>query len=326
MFKLVRTAVVLASIGGTGWLVLQMLGIDSLDALQQRINSMSNSGAPVAESRPHTSDVIRIATFNIQVFGQEKLRDTQSMAILAQIVARFDIVAIQEIRSQSQDVLPRLIELVNASGRHYDFAIGPRQGRTVSKEQYGYVFNADTVEIDRRTVSPVVDPHDLLHRPPLLAAFRARGAPPEEAFTFTLVNIHTDPDEAVEEVNVLDDTYYAVRFDGRGEDDILILGDFNAGPRQFAAFAAVPYLHWVIEDQPTNTRLTELYDNIVYHRQATTEFTGAAGVLNFAEEFQLTPDAALKVSDHLPVWAEFSVYEGGRAASLARQPGGGPAR
>lgn len=326
MFKLIRTAVVLASMGGTGWLVLQMLGIDSFDALKSRLGSVTSSQPGDFTTPAARSDVIRIATFNIQVFGQDKLRDPQTMAVLAKIMQRFDIVAIQEIRSQSQDVLPRLVELVNADGLQYDFALGPRQGRTVSKEQYGYVFNTAAVEIDRRTVAPVVDPHNLLHRPPLVGAFRARGAPEQEAFTFTLVTVHTDPDEAVEEVNVLDDVYYAVRYDGRGEDDVILLGDFNAGPRQFAPFAAVPYLYWIVEDQPTNTRRTELYDNIIYHRQATTEFTGAGGVLDFAQEFQLTPDQALKVSDHMPVWAEFSVYEGGTNPALAKQPGVGVSR
>ena len=30
-------------------------------------------------------------------------------------------------------------------------------------------------------------------------------------------------------------------------------------------------------------------------------------------EFELTMPEALEVSEHLPVWAEFSVYEGGQA-------------
>lgn len=321
MFKLVRTAVVLLGLGSTSWLVMQMLGINSFEQLKARLAG-NPAAAPAHAPTVGRSNAIRIATFNIQVFGQEKLRKPQVMAALANIVSRFDVVAIQEIRSQAQDVLPALVDQVNAAGRQYDFVIGPRQGRTSSKEQYGYVFNTATVEVDRRTVAPVVDPHDLLHRPPLVGAFRARGAPPEEAFTFTLINVHTDPDEAVEEVNVLDDVYYAVRYDGRGEDDVILLGDFNAGPRQFSAFAGVPYLTWVVESEPTNTRRTHLYDNVIYHRQATTEFTGASGVFDFVQELGLSLEEALEISDHLPVWAEFSVYEGGAAAHLARTPQG----
>jgi len=322
MFKLLRTAVVLVGLGSTSWLVLQMLGIDSLDELKSRLGNTTGAVTPVQAPAAAQRDVIRIATFNIQVFGQEKMRKPHVMAALANICARFDVVAIQEIRSQAQDVLPALVQQINSLGHHYDFVIGPRQGRTDSKEQYGYVFNTATIEVDRRTVAPVVDPHDLLHRPPLVAAFRSRGAPPEEAFTFTLVNVHTDPDEAIEEINVLDDVYYAVRYDGRGEDDIIMLGDFNAGPRQFTPFAGVPYLTWVVENEPTNTRRTHLYDNIIYHRQASTEFTGAGGVFDMMLELGLTEQQALEISDHLPVWAEFSVYEGGTAAKLARTTAG----
>ena len=62
---------------------------------------------------------------------------------------------------------------------------------------------------------------------------------------------------------------------------------------------------------PTNTRGNAQYDNLLFHSQATTEFTGRGGVYDFMRVVNLTLDQALKVSDHLPVWAEFSVYEGG---------------
>ena len=39
------------------------------------------------------------------------------------------------IRSIQQDVAPRLIEYVNDGGRKYDYVIGPRLGRSVSKER-----------------------------------------------------------------------------------------------------------------------------------------------------------------------------------------------
>ncbi len=48
----------------------------------------------------------------------------------------------------------------------------------------------------------------------------------------------------------------------------------------------------------------------------------AAGVLDVVREFNLTQEQALKVSDHLPIWAEFSVYEGGRPGTVAARPAG----
>jgi hypothetical protein len=44
-------------------------------------------------------------------------------------------------------------------------------------------------------------------------------------------------------------------------------------------------------------------------------------VYDFLREFNLDLETqALQVSDHLPIWAEFSVYEGGRAGPLAARP------
>ena len=63
-----------------------------------------------------------------------------------------------------------------------------------------------------------------------------------------------------------------------------------------------------------------MYDNIVFDRNATVEYTGRSGVLDFAKEFSLTQEQALEVSDHMPVWAEFSVYEGGAAPMVAGRP------
>jgi deoxyribonuclease-1-like protein len=42
---------------------------------------------------------VRIASFNIQVFGEKKLANPRVRSLLADIVRRFDVVAIQEIRS-----------------------------------------------------------------------------------------------------------------------------------------------------------------------------------------------------------------------------------
>ena len=279
---------------------------------------------------PAVSDgqTIRIATFNVQVFGQSKLRKPEVMKVLARVIRRFDVVAIQEIRSKRQDVLPRLLEYVNADGSRYDYAIGPRLGRSSSMEQYAFVFNTATVELDRTTVQTVVDRGDRLHREPLVALFRARGPPPEQAFTFLLVNIHTDPDEVPQELKALAAVYQAVRqaphpVTGRLEDDVILLGDLNTDAENLGPLGRLPYLMAAITAEPTNTRRTKQYDNILFHREATREFTGRAGVLDLQREFGLSLQQALRVSDHLPVWAEFTVYEGGKpgfVAAAAEEP------
>lgn len=333
---------ILAMIGGYLGLTKYEVSYNSKDGFSAKPRVVA---APVATKgtlppvRP--GDTIRLATFNIQVFGEHKLADARTADVLARIIRKFDVVAIQEIRAKDPNFLARFMQMVNAGGFHYDCVVGPRLGRTDSKEQYAYIFDLTRVEIDRTSIYTVADPDDLLHREPLVAGFRARAAPPQEAFTFVLVDIHTDPDEAQDELNALDDVFRAVRNDGRGEDDVILLGDLNAGPSLSTPFnlttarrapaagyddshlgqlGALPYIQYVVSGVPTNTRGTETYDNILFDRRATTEYTGTAGVLDVMREFNLTMDQALLVSDHLPVWAEFSVYEGGRPGNVAINP------
>jgi deoxyribonuclease-1-like protein len=265
-------------------------------------------------------ETIRVASFNIQVFGQSKADKPVVMDYLARIARYFDVIAVQEIRSKVQDVVPRFVDKINETGAHYDWVIGPPIGRTVSTEQYAYIFDRASIEVDRSQLYTVDDPDDLLHREPYVGWFRVRGPSPEQAFTFTLINIHTDPDETDTELDVLDDVLLAVQNDGRGEDDVILLGDLNVDDQHLGELGGLSGVAWAISGVPTNVRGTKLYDNIVYHSMATPEFTGRAGVFDFMREFNLTMDQALEVSDHLPVWAEFSIYEGGQPGRVAAQP------
>ena len=299
-------------------------GVDDLFAALKKLivkprDGQPAGGGPIALPPVRAGNTIRIASFNIQVFGETKLADPKTADILARIVRKFDVAAIQEIRAKDPNLVARFVQLVNAGGVQYSYAVGPRLGDTDSKEQYAFVYDLARVEIDPTSVYTVGDPGNAMHREPLVAGFRARGAPPQEAFTFTLVNVHTDPDHAAEECDVLAGVFRGVREDGRGEDDVILLGDFNADETRMHRLRALPNLTFVIGPGiPTNTRGTQTYDNVLFDRRATVEFVpGSYGVLDVMREFNLTLDEALKVSDHLPVFAELSVYEGGRPGAVA---------
>ena len=314
----------LAVIGG-GWFFLQkfdLKGLGGLSLAPKTTETSSSSTTDLTAPPPvhRTGDTIRVASFNIQVFGQSKSNKPHVMERLAIIARRFDVIAVQEIRSRSSDVIPRFVDLINAGGRHYDFVVGPRIGRSVSTEQYAFIFDTQSLEVDRRQLYTVSDPDDLLHREPLVGWFRVRGPDPSQAFTFSLVNIHTDPDETDQELDALDDVFVAVQNDGRGEDDVIVLGDLNVDDRHLGQLGQLPDITWCISGVPTNTRGTKTYDNLVFNRRATTEFTGRAGVFDFMREFGLSVEEGLEISDHLPVWAEFSIYEGGAAGRVAARP------
>ena len=265
-------------------------------------------GVQLASSK-RPSDSILIASFNIQVLGESKLSKPRVVEILAHAIRQFDIVAIQEVRAKSDEILPRLVAAVNTDGSRYNFLIGPRLGRTVSTEQYAFVFDTTRIEHDPSAIGTIQDPSDLMHREPFLSRFRARTQQPDRAFTFWLVNAHTDPDEVPQEIAALADVFQMMQRARADEDDVILLGDLNASETQFGRLGQIPGINWAVRGTMTNTRQNKMYDNIIFHGQATSEFTGRWGVYDLERTYGISREDALKVSDHLPVWAEFQVWE-----------------
>ena len=277
------------------------------------------AGANGAVQKP--GDVIRIASYNIQVFGESKLAKSQVVDTLVKVVRHFDIVAIQEVRAKEDTILPRFVAAINADCSRYDFVIGPRLGRTVSTEQYAYVFDTNRIEVDRSSVGTMSDPNDLLHREPLVARFRTRAYSASAPFSFWMVNSHTDPDEAKAEVDVLAGAFQAMLTARPDEDDVILVGDLNVSELQLGQLGQVPGIIYVVAGTPTNTKRTKTYDNILFSRFTTTEYTGRWGVVDIQNALGLTMDQALEVSDHFPVWAEFRIWESPQGASTALLPG-----
>ena len=105
-----------------------------------------------------------------------------------------------------------------------------------------------------------------------------------------------------------------------GEDDVILLGDLNVDEYHLGELGRLPGITWAITGQMTNTKQTKAYDNIVFNRQQTVEFTGTCGVFDLMAEFGLSVDEALEVSDHMPVWAEFSARESTAVGPVAARP------
>ncbi len=282
--------------------------------------STANASIPaqLASSR-RPSDRILIATFNIQVFGESKLAKREVMRVITEVVRQFDVVAIQEIRAQSDDVMPELVKAINADGSRYSYLVGERLGRTVSTEQYAFVYDTTRIEHEPNAFGTMADKNDLLHREPFVARLRARTQSPQNAFTFWLVNTHTDPDEVPEEVAALAEVFQVMQAARPEEDDVILLGDLNASESELGPLGQLPGMDWVVRGATTNTRQTKAYDNILFRREATGEYTGRWGVMNLEPTFGLTRDEALSVSDHLPVWAEFSAWETAQPGALAER-------
>ncbi|MFO1065582.1 MAG: endonuclease/exonuclease/phosphatase family protein [Pirellulales bacterium] len=278
-----------------------------------------SSGRPVDPNLPQlaagaipqrTASTLIVGSFNMERLGDKKLAKQQVMQQIATIVRCYDVLAIQEVTSQDPNTLRNLLRYVNANGARYDYVISSRIGRQASGyyEQYAFVFDTTRIAAAKDRAFVVSDPQDMMHREPFVCRFQAiqSGGQP---FSFTLVNVHTDPDEIRTELDVLASVLVNVAQYESPEDDVMLLGDLNADPAHFQQLGRLPNILPTIQGMPTNTRLTKTLDNILISTLTTTEFTGRSGFLNTAAAFQTNLAGAEEISDHQPIWAEFRIQE-----------------
>ena len=93
------------------------------------------------------TETIKIAAFNIQVFGRSKRQKDDVMDVLTRIVREFDVMLIQEIRDSNEETIPFFLQEINdVEGPKYQYIRSERLGRSTSKEAYAYIYNAETIE------------------------------------------------------------------------------------------------------------------------------------------------------------------------------------
>jgi deoxyribonuclease-1-like protein len=260
---------------------------------------------------------LRIASYQLGQFDEMKLANPRVCDVLMRLLQQFDLVALQGVRGRNQNVLVRLIEQLNAaSGRAYDYATCPTQQRDGLVHYSAFLFDTSRIDVDRRTVRFVEDPLGKFRIKPLVGLFSAHGPDPTEAFTFVLINVEVDRDRAPEELDRLADAYRAVRDRFTGEDDIILLGDLESDDQHLGGLGRLLGVGPLISNVATTVRGTQLADNILLDRRATCEFAGRVEVVDMMREFGKTQAEAAEISDHLPIWAEFSVYENGQAVHV----------
>ncbi len=271
------------------------------------VQSTSTNGEPNFNYSAAPSTVI-IGSFNIENFGPAKESRRFVMEHLVDIVHRFDLLAIQELSNKDQSVIKSFIQQINANGSRYNYIVGPRQGQSTSKEQYVYLFDTTKFKI---TSNPYVapDPNRSMHRPPLVASFECLQAPPGQGFTFTLLNLHTDPDVVKQEFTALEKMMPTLFANHPQEDDFIILGDLNDSAKLIGRYRWLQNQMALVRASWPTTVAGNSLDNIVIDGSRTLEFRNQSGVLDMMLQYGLAPAQAKQISDHHPIWSVFSTVE-----------------
>lgn len=330
MWKPISVAIMCAAAGGM-YYFLTHYEVSRQNG-QLVISPHATSAAPVVArppappvSEPHRK-TLRLATFNVEPLDRDKLGSPLVAAHLVTLLRDFDVIALQGIRAPNQGVIRDLVQYVNAAGANYDFAVASEVGAQPTDSYNAFLFDAGRVEVDRSTVRLVEDPAGRFEHPPLVALFRARGPAADEAFTFLLINVQIAPERLDMELDLLDDVYYAVAGSLPAEDDVILLGDFQTDNRRLGQLSRIPNLAWAVSNTVSTTRGTALLDNILFDRRSTTEFTGRGGVVDLVRRLNLNIDEAWRIAEHMPVWVELSVFEGGQAGRIATEGAAGQLR
>ncbi|XP_018413466.1 PREDICTED: deoxyribonuclease gamma-like [Nanorana parkeri] len=259
---------------------------------------------------------IKIASFNVRRFGLKKCTDCNVFPILTKIILRYDIIVLLEVFDSKEKAAKKLVEQLNSTGEKgasYQYIISQPLGRSDYKEQYLFLYREDLVRVKEQYQYADMQPgdEDVFAREPFIIRFESKETAVED---FVLLPIHTTPKDSVREIDELYDVYLDVK-EKWGTTNIMILGDFNADGSYVSGkkmktirLRSDKSFHWLITDDKDTTASNTTdhsYDRIVVHEDLIQHIVpDSAKPFNFQDEYKLTDEEALAVSDHYPVEVE----------------------
>jgi endonuclease/exonuclease/phosphatase family metal-dependent hydrolase len=258
------------------------------------------------------SEVARIATFNIKVFGKAKMGKPDVVSQLVDTVLQYDMVAVQEVKDIDQTVPYNFLdEINNISENTWNMSLSPRSGiqedDQSSQEQYVYYYNTTVFREVGQGQLYNDSVGDYFQREPYIATFELLNESGNSSgFDFTLFTVHTKPALALEEINSLHDVVESYRENNSAETDLVILGDFNAdcsyatSQELWESQMRLPQYNWLVNDlADTTVSSTDCaYDRIVTLGDLNGRLVGSWGIDTSVNDTD--------VSDHYPVW--FDLY------------------
>ncbi|XP_054906143.1 deoxyribonuclease-1-like [Poeciliopsis prolifica] len=254
---------------------------------------------------------MKIAAFNIQKFGQKKVSDPSILNYLVQIISRYDIIVILEVLNE--EAVDALMKALNKE-HHYEKEISVRLGRTGYKEQFLFLYRPDLVTLKGSYQYDDEKTHgqDDINRDPYVLRF---GSPYTVLEDLVMIPVHITPKGAEKELDKLYDLVQHIQEMWK-TDNVMILGDFNADGSYVSKkemktirIRSNSNFHWLIGDDvdtTASTKNTNSYDRIVVYGEKMLQAVvkDSAKAFNFQEEYNLSNEQALDISDHYPVEVE----------------------
>jgi len=250
--------------------------------------------------RKTESETLLLATWNIREFGDN--RRWESYYYLAEIISRFDLIAIQEVSADLKG-LERVMSLMNPQ---WDYIVtDSTDGSAGGGERMAFLYDKSKVAF-KNLAGEIVLPREQLidgslqfARSPFCVAFQAKW------FKFKLVTVHIYygsssgiDQRRLAEIDAIA-AFLAKR--ARKEDEsYILLGDFNIVKTSDATFNALEengfYIPDSIKQHPSDLGQTRHYDQIAFNIKLSPSMTvfaegeQRAGAFNFTESVYTPQD------------------------------------
>lgn len=285
-----------------------------------------------------------IATWNIRSFasvtkkwlagaGDSPKRDYRGLLAIREIVSRFDVIAIQEVKGD----LRALRYLMKALGEHWSFLMSDvTAGDAGNDERLAFVFDRRRIELSGMAGEIVIPPEwdvpesalrEQFARTPYAVSFRSAGT------TLILVTAHikfgSHPDERRPEIaGIAEWLYEWAGRANRWHHNLIALGDFNIDRKGDPLFEALiergltvpaslidlPRSIFADADEPTKSKY---YDQIAwFHKPGSKRRLDmdplAGGHFDFVPHVYKgagldRTSVSWRLSDHYPLWVEFAL-------------------
>ncbi|XP_039627870.1 deoxyribonuclease 1 like 4, tandem duplicate 1 [Polypterus senegalus] len=259
---------------------------------------------------------MKIASFNVQRFGVNKISNPDILPVLIKIVSRYDIILILEVVDIKNTAVKDFVKKLNKENPNcqYKMELSSPLGRKTYKEQFMFLYRHDTVKLidTYQYEDNQVGDEDAFAREPYVLRFACENTKLKD---LVLIPVHTMPEDSFKEIDELYDVVIAVKDKWKTE-NIMILGDFNADGAYLSnrkmkkiRIRTDPIFKWLIADDvdtTANTGNDYTYDRIVVYGDEMLKgiVPKSAKPFNFQVEYGLTEEQALRISDHYPVEVE----------------------
>ena len=245
----------------------------------------------------------KLLSWNIENLGSSK--SNSEISFIANTLRDIDIVAIQEVVAGDggAQAVAKLADELNRKGAKWDYTISdPTSSSAYKTERYAFLWKTSKVKkIGKAWLEKKY--HLEIDREPYYCTFQYENK------QFTVVNFHAitknmQPETEIKYFKFLPEEYPNL--------NLIFVGDFNC-PQSHTVLNPLKKMGYlpILVNQKTSLKkecvngdcLASEFDNIFYNTKIKKL---NSGILPFYKNFNSLKEAR-KISDHIPIWMEFSL-------------------